>query len=120
MADRSTDRGTPEYSAGTGEYPTSDEEQRDADAGSQGDEDKKEWWERAGFSSLAEALANDERRWDRIWGRPVRDFTGMTAEEILLSKPLKVPPSTLARILVVRGTEVALGPDELEDDQDSG
>ena len=75
-------------------------------------------------------------------GRPERDFTGMSAEEILFSKPIRppksrrpklrekqvsvkltsdehqnlkeaariysVPPSTLARIVLVRGVQAAL------------
>lgn len=123
--------GTREYPGGTGEYPSSNASKAEP------------WWEREGYSSLAEALAEEIAMGDRVMGRKPRDLEGLDLEEVVLSQPeplerrsgnprprgrqvnvkltdeehskLKqaardhgLPPATLARVFVVRATEVAL------------
>jgi hypothetical protein len=123
--------GTGEYPGGTGEYPSSNASKAEP------------WWEREGYSSLAEALAEEIAMGDRVMGRKPRDLEGLDLEEVVLSQPeplerrsgnprprgrqvnvkltdeehskLKqaardhgLPPATLARVFVVRATEVAL------------
>jgi hypothetical protein len=123
--------GTHEYPGGTGEYPSSNASKAEP------------WWEREGYSSLAEALAEEIAMGDRVMGRKPRDLEGLDLEEVVLSQPeplerrsgnprprgrqvnvkltdeehskLKqaardhgLPPATLARVFVVRATEVAL------------
>jgi hypothetical protein len=120
-----------EYPGGTGEYPSSNASKAEP------------WWEREGYSSLAEALAEEIAMGDRVMGRKPRDLEGLDLEEVVLSQPeplerrsgnprprgrqvnvkltdeehskLKqaardhgLPPATLARVFVVRATEVAL------------
>jgi hypothetical protein len=123
--------GTGEYPGGTGEYPSSNASKA------------QPWWQREGYSSLAEALADEIAMGDRVMGRKPRDLEGLDLEEVVLSQPeplerrsgnprprgrqvnmkltdeehskLKqaardhgLPPATLARVFVVRATEVAL------------
>ena len=123
--------GTGEYPGGTGEYPSSNASKAEP------------WWQREGYSSLAEALAEEIAMGDRVMGRKPRDLEGLDLEEVVLSQPeplerrsgnprprgrqvnvkltdeehskLKqaardhgLPPATLARVFVVRATEVAL------------
>jgi hypothetical protein len=120
-----------EYPGGTGEYPSSNASKAEP------------WWQREGYSSLAEALADEIAMGDRVMGRKPRDLEGLDLEEVVLSQPeplerrsgdprprgrqvnmkltdeehskLKqaardhgLPPATLARVFVVRATEVAL------------
>ena len=120
-----------EYPGGTGEYPSSNASKA------------QPWWQREGYSSLAEALADEIAMGDRVMGRKPRDLEGLDLEEVVLSQPeplerrssqprprgrqvnvkltdeehskLKqaardhgLPPATLARVFVVRATEVAL------------
>jgi hypothetical protein len=120
-----------EYPDGTGEYPSSNASKAEP------------WWQREGYSSLAEALADEIAMGDRVMGRKPRDLEGLDLEEVVLSQPeplerrsgnprprgrqvnmkltdeehskLKqaardhgLPPATLARVFVVRATEVAL------------
>ena len=120
-----------EYPGGTGEYPSSNASKAEP------------WWQREGYSSLAEALADEIAMGDRVMGRKPRDLEGLDLEEVVLSQPeplerrsgnprprgrqvnvkltdesdskLKqaardhgLAPATLARVFVVRATEVAL------------
>jgi hypothetical protein len=133
-----------EYPGGTGEYPSSDaskaEPREEATAALPRE---LPWWQREGYSSLAEALAEEIAMGDRVMGRKPRDLEGLDLEEVVLSQPeplerrsgnprprgrqvnvkltdeehskLKqaardhgLPPATLARVFVVRATEVAL------------
>jgi hypothetical protein len=74
-----------------------------------------------------EILFSKPLRPPRVNRRGVRDRqvgVKLTADDharlVEAARRYGVPPSTLARILVVRGTEAALGPGESGDDQDSG
>jgi hypothetical protein len=96
----SEEAGSEEYPAGTGAYPAPEgrigEEPAQAPEGDSST--NQEWWERAGFASLEEALADNEARWDRIMGRPVRDLKGLSKEEILFSDPVRRPSVTRHRV----------------------
>jgi hypothetical protein len=145
--DRDEDDGTPGYLGGTDGYPSS--ERGPADSAESADEARKalrtesEWWERAGYESLADALADEAAMSDRVWGREPRDLRGLSLKEVLFSKPERpsrsrhqertrsrqvnvklteaehaqlqeaargygLAPSTLARVFVVRATDLAL------------
>ena len=130
--------GTHEYPGGTGEYPGGTGEYPSSNA-----PNAEPWWQREGYSSLAEALAEEIAMGDRVMGRKPRDLEGLDLEEVVLSQPeplerrsshprprgrqvnvkltdeehskLKqaardhgLAPATLARVFVVRATEVAL------------
>jgi hypothetical protein len=138
------DEGTPEYSGGTDEYPSTERETPErADQARNALRAELEWWERAGYESLAAALADQAATADRVWGRKPRDLRGLSLEQVLFSKPERpsrrrhqhrtrprqvnvkltederarlaeaargygLAPSTLARVFVVRATDLAL------------
>jgi hypothetical protein len=138
------DEGTPEYPGGTDEYPSSKGEAPErADQARNALRAEPEWWERAGYESLAAALADQAATADRVWGRKPRDLRGLSLEQVLFSKPERpsrrrhqrrtrprqvnvkltenerarlveaargygLAPSTLARVFVVRATDLAL------------
>jgi hypothetical protein len=64
-----------EYPGGTGEYPSSNASKAEP------------WWQREGYSSLAEALADEIAMGDRVMGRKPRDLEGLDLEEVVLSQP---------------------------------
>ena len=94
--------GTPQYLSSTGEYsPT------EGDHPSPRDDERpkeREWWERAGYSSLAEAFADERAMEDRVWGREPRDLGGLSVKEILFSKPER--PSRRGKNRRSRGRQV--------------
>lgn len=143
--------GTREYPGGTGEYPDGTGEYPSSNASKAEPREKATaalsrelpWWQREGYSSLAEALAEEIAMGDRVMGRKPRDLEGLDLEEVVFSHPEPVErrsgnprprgrqvnvkltdeehsklkqaardhglaPATLARVFVVRATEVVL------------
>jgi hypothetical protein len=102
--DREGDRtsGTHEYSPGTGEY--SDNETRSADEAREWLRRQKPWWERAGYASLADALADSAAMADRVMGRNPRDLRGLSLEQVIFSEPESPPRER--RNVRVRGRQV--------------
>jgi hypothetical protein len=103
--------GTQEYSESTPEYLRTDApdeedasvtpEDRSADAwdGSTGEGGEREpFWKGLGFSSFESYLAYMENADDRAMGRPERNFEGLSAMEIVLSKPTKPPQRRASRM----------------------
>ena len=101
------DRGSGE--AGTGEYPAGTDEYssdtRKEGVGGQGTDKHQSverespeaarealrrlppWWEREGYASLAEVLAEQKAIDDRVMGRKPRDLRGLSLEEVIFSEP---------------------------------
>ena len=70
--------GTGEYQGGTGEYPGGTDEYLSSNASK-----AEPWWQREGYSSLAEALAEEIAMGDRVMGRKPRDLEGLDLEEVV-------------------------------------
>jgi hypothetical protein len=88
--------GTEEYSPGTEEYSASTEEYSSQEARSVDDarewlKAQKPWWEREGYASLADALADSVAMADRVMGRKPRDLRGLSLEDVIFSKPERPP-----------------------------
>jgi hypothetical protein len=109
--------GTREYSEGTGKYATSEGqgigEQSTSERPSTETETAEQsrnwlkalppWWERAGYASLADALAHEVAMQDRVMGRKPRDLRGLSLEEVVFRED---PPSTRIRDLRPRQHQV--------------
>jgi hypothetical protein len=110
--------GTEEYSPGTEEYP-SDTGRVGVD-GSGPDEPQsvekrskpQPWWEREGYSSLAEVLAEQKAIDDRVWGRKPRDLRGLSLEEVVFSEPERPPSKRQNSRVRARQVNVKLTDDE--------
>jgi hypothetical protein len=135
-----SERGTSEYSSDTREYPSPKPPSGQA---MEALRREQPWWRREGYSTLADALADEIAMRDRVMGRKPRDLKGLSLEAVIFSQPERtsrrkhrrrtrarqvnvklteeehmrlkeaargygLPPSTLARVFVIRATEVAL------------
>jgi hypothetical protein len=110
--------GTEEYSPGTEEYP-SDTGRVGVDGPGPDERQSVEkrskpqpWWEREGYSSLAEVLAEQKAIDDRVMGRKPRDLRGLSLEEVVFSEPERPPSKRRNSRVRSRQVNVKLTDDE--------
>ena len=92
--------GTGEYPDGTGEYPSSNASKAEPrEKATAALSRELPWWQREGYSSLAEALAEEIAMGDRVMGRKPRDLEGLDLEEVVFStrSPWSAAQGTPAR-----------------------
>ena len=91
---RDSDGGTQEYPPVTDEYrsDTGDSVHSETpEAAREALRRQPPWWEREGFSSLADALAEAAAARDRVMGRKPRDLRGLSLEQVIFSEPERPP-----------------------------